>query len=127
VNMLMGLSVGGRLILHPRFEIEAVLKDVAAKKPTVFPGVPAMYQAILNHPQSARYDLTSLRLCISGGAPLPLDTLKRFEARTGTRITEGWGMTETSPAGTGNSQHSPYKEGSCGMPQPRIEIRIYDL
>jgi long-chain acyl-CoA synthetase len=127
VNMLMGLSVGGRLILHPRFEIEAVLKDVAAKKPTVFPGVPAMYQAILNHPESARYDLSSLRLCISGGAPLPLDTLQRFEARTGTRITEGWGMTETSPAGTGNSQHSPYKEGSCGMPQPRIEIRVYDL
>jgi long-chain acyl-CoA synthetase len=127
VNMLMGLSVGGRLILHPRFEIEAVLKDVAAKKPTVFPGVPAMYQAILNHPKSARYDLSSLRLCISGGAPLPLDTLQRFEARTGTRITEGWGMTETSPAGTGNSQHSPYKEGSCGMPQPRIEIRVYDL
>jgi long-chain acyl-CoA synthetase len=127
VNMLMGLSVGGRLILHPRFEIEAVLKDVAAKKPTVFPGVPAMYQAILNHPESARYDLSSLRLCISGGAPLPLDTLQRFEARTGTRITEGWGMTETSPAGTGNSQRSPYKEGSCGMPQPRIEIRVYDL
>lgn len=127
VNMLMGLSVGGRLILHPRFEIEAVLKDIDAKDPTVFPGVPAMYQAILNHPRSGRYDLSSLRLCISGGAPLPLETLERFQARTGTRITEGWGMTETSPAGTGNSQRSRYKEGSCGMPQPRIEIRVYDL
>jgi long-chain acyl-CoA synthetase len=127
VNMMMCMSVGGRLILHPRFEIEAVLKDIDAKKPTIFPGVPAMYQAILNHPNSARYDLSSLRLCISGGAPLPLDTLQRFQARTGTRITEGWGMTETSPAGTGNSQRSAYKEGSCGMPQPRIEIRVYDL
>ncbi len=126
VNMFLAVATGSKLILHPRFEIDAVLKDIDAKKPTIFPGVPAMYSAIINHDEVSRFDLSSLHNCMSGGAPLPLDTLKQFEALTGTRICEGWGMTETSPAGTGTPLYGTYKEGSCGVPLPRVEMCIYD-
>ncbi len=126
VNMFLAIATGSKLVLHPRFEIDAVLQDIDAKKPTVFPGVPAMYSAIINHDEVSRFDLSSLRTCMSGGAPLPLDTLKQFEALTGTRICEGWGMTETSPAGTGTPLYGAYKEGSCGLPLPKVEICVYD-
>ncbi len=127
INMFLALGAGAKLILHPRFELEAVLKDIHSKKPTVFAGVPAMYAAINNKPDIAKYDLSSLRYCVSGGAPLPLDTLQQFEKLTGTRICEGWGMTETCPAGTGIPLYGTYKEGSCGIPLPRIEMRVYDF
>lgn len=127
INMFLALGAGAKLILHPRFELEAVLKDIHAKKPSVFAGVPAMYTAINNRPDIAKYDLSSLRYCVSGGAPLPLETLQQFEKLTGTRICEGWGMTETCPAGTGIPLYGTYKEGSCGIPLPRIEMRVYDF
>lgn len=127
VNMFMAISVGALLILHPRFELDAVLKDIGKRRPNVFPGVPAMYNAILNHPEIGKFDLSSLSYCISGGAPLPRDTLVRFEKLTGVRICEGWGMTETSPAGTGMPQFGEFREGSCGLPLPGIEMRVYDI
>lgn len=128
INMFMAIGVGAKIILHPRFELEAVLKDIDKKKPTVFAGVPAMYVAINNYPDIAKYDLSSLRYCVSGGAPLALDTLQAFEKLTnGTRLCEGWGMTETCPAGTGIPLYGKYKEGSCGLPLPRIEMRVYDF
>jgi len=127
VNMFMGIGMGAKLILHPRFEIEAVLKDIDKKKATVFAGVPAMYVAVNNYPDIDKYDLSSLRYCVSGGAPLALETLQKFEKLTGTRLCEGWGMTETCPSGTGMPLHGEYKEGSCGLPLPRIEMRVYDF
>lgn len=127
INMFLAIGVGARMVLHPRFDLAMVLKDIDKKKPTVFAGVPAMYAAIINSPDAAGLDLSSLRYCVSGGAPLPLDTLCQFEEMTGIRICEGWGMTETCPAGTGIALYGEYKEGSCGVPLPRIDIRVYDF
>ena len=100
VNMLLGIRIGAELVLHTRFDAEAIIKDIATKKITAFPGVPTMFVAIINHPSAANADLSSLKWCNSGGAPLPLEVQQRFEKLTGCRLAEGWGMTETSPTGT---------------------------
>ncbi len=127
VNMLFGVRGAAEAILHPRFDVEAVLKDLTAKKVTCFPGVPTMFTAIIGHPDIARYDLHSLKYCGSGGAPLPLEVAKRFFDLTGCQLSEGWGMTETSPTGTFTPIDGKRKAGSCGMPMPRIEIEMLDL
>ena len=127
VNMLLGIRAAAELILHPRFDAEAALKEISAKKVTSFPGVPTMFTAVLGHPDVAKYDLHSLKYCGSGGAPLPLEVAQRFEQVTGCPLSEGWGMTETSPTGTFTPVHGMRKAGSCGIPLPRIEIRMLDV
>jgi long-chain acyl-CoA synthetase len=127
VNMMLGIRAAAELILHTRFDVEAVLKDIAANKVTSFPGVPTMFTALLAHPDIGKYDLSSLRFCGSGGAPLPLEVAQRFAAATGCNLSEGWGMTETSPTGTFTPVNGKRKAGSCGLPMPRIEIRMLDL
>lgn len=125
--MLRAFGSGGLMVLHPRFELEAVLKDVQKKKITVLPGVPTMFAGINNSPLVARYDLTSLKFCGSGGAPLPVETKAKFEKLTGSNLSEGWGMTETSPVGTSQPLQKPGKPGSCGVPLPGILIEIADI
>ena len=93
VNMLLGVRIGAELVQHVRFDIDAVVKDLAEKKITAFPGVPTMFVAVLNHPEAGKVDLTSLKWCNSGGAPLPLEVQRSFEKLTGCRLAEGWGMT----------------------------------
>jgi len=127
VNMLLGIRAAAELILHPRFDVEAVLKEISAKKVTSFPGVPTMFTALLTHPDIAKYDLSSLKYCGSGGAPLPLEVAQRFERATGCPLSEGWGMTETSPTGTFTPVHGMRKANSCGIPLPQIEIRMLDV
>jgi len=127
VNMLLGIRGAAELILHTRFDPEAVLKEIATNKVTSFPGVPTMFTALLAHPDIAKYDLSSLKFCGSGGAPLPLEVAQRFAAASGCNLSEGWGMTETSPTGTFTPVHGKRKAGSCGLPMPRIEIRMLDL
>jgi long-chain acyl-CoA synthetase len=127
VNMLLGIRAAAELILHPRFDAEAVLKEIAAKKVTSFPGVPTMFTALLSHPDVAKYDLRSLKYCGSGGAPLPLEVAQRFEQVTGCPLSEGWGMTETSPTGTFTPVYGKRKANSCGIPLPQIEIRMVDV
>lgn len=127
VNMLFGLALGAQLTLHTRFDAEAVMKDLAGKRITVFPGVPTMYTAILNHPKAADYDFSSLKFCNSGGAPLPVEVNQRFQASTGCRLLEGWGMTETSPTGTFTPVHLPQRPGSCGIPTVGVDIRFASL
>ena len=127
VVMLLGIAGGYELILHPRFDLDAVMKDLGAKKPTMFPGVPTMYTAILNHPKAQETDLTSLKFCNSGGAPLPVEVQTRFEAATGCKLVEGWGMSETSPTGTGTPMTGKRKPGSCGIPLPGIVIEFVDV
>jgi long-chain acyl-CoA synthetase len=127
VNMLFGIRAGAELIQHVRFEPKAVLADIQNKKITAFCGVPTMLAALINDPDIGNYNLRSLKFCNSGGAPLPAEIGQRFEALTGVRVSEGWGMTETSPTGTFTPQHLPRKPGSCGIPSPRIEIRMLDL
>ena len=127
VNMLLGIRLGALNILHTRFDLDAVLKDLASKKVTVFPGVPTMYAAINNAPGVDQLDLHSLKFCGSGGAPLPVEVYQRFLSLTGCSLGEGWGMTETSPAGTFSPPAGPIKPGSCGMPMPGIMFKFASI
>jgi len=126
VNMLFGLRLGAELIQHSRFDPQAALQDIAAKKVSVFCGVPTMFTALIDHPDTARHDLRSLKYCGSGGAPLPVEVGQRYTAITGVGVSEGWGMTETSPSGTFTPQGKA-KAGSCGIPLPNIEIKLLAL
>ncbi|MFO1273967.1 MAG: long-chain fatty acid--CoA ligase [Rubrivivax sp.] len=127
VNMLFGVRLGATQTLHVRFDPAEVLKDLAAKKITVFPGVPTMYTAINQFPGVEQFDLRSLKYCGSGGAPLPAEVHQRFMQLTGCPLAEGWGMTETAPAGTFSPMTAKQRVGSCGLPMPGIEIRLASL
>ena len=127
VNMLLGIRIGAELVLHTRFDVEAVVKDLMEKKITAFPGVPTMFVAVLNYPGAAKADLSSLKWCNSGGAPLPLEVQQSFEKLTGCRLAEGWGMTETSPTGTFTPVTNEPRAGSCGVPSPGITIKFLDV
>jgi long-chain acyl-CoA synthetase len=127
VNLLFGVRLGATMVLHTRFDPDAVLHDLAAKKISVFAGVPTMYTAIINHPKASALDLKSLKFCGSGGAPLPVEVGQRFFALTGCQLNEGWGMTETSPTGTFTPARGKRKAGSCGMPLPGILLKFEAL
>jgi long-chain acyl-CoA synthetase len=90
----------------------------------VLPGVPTLFNALLNHRLISTYDLSSLKFCISGGAALPLEVKQRFETRTGAKLVEGYGLSETSPVATCNPVNGPVKEGSIGQPLPGTTISI---
>lgn len=125
--LLRMLSIGVEFVLHPRFELKAVIEDLHKKKITIFPGVPTMYAAIVNLPNIRDYDLSALKFCASGGAPLPVEVQDKFEEITGHKMIEGWGMTETSPAGTQTVYGGKRKRGSCGLPLPGVTIEIVDV
>jgi len=127
VNMLMGIRLGAELVLVPRFEVEAALREIAAKRITVFLGVPTMFSGMLNHPNAGQYDLSSLKFCGSGGAPLPIEVQQRFERLAPCGICEGWGMTETSPTGTFTPVGIQRRPGSCGLPMPGIRLEFRDV
>jgi long-chain acyl-CoA synthetase len=127
VNMMLGIRLGAHMVLHTRFDLDAVMHDLAAKKITTFPGVPTMFTAIINHPKAGEIDLRSLKFCGSGGAPLPVEVEHRFFALTGCHLNEGWGMTETSPTGTFTPARGIRKAGSCGMPLPGIRLKLMSL
>ena len=127
VVLNMGLACGAELIMLPRFETEQVLKTIAKRKPTLVPGVPTMYKALLGHPQVGRYPMTSIRYCISGGAPLPMELKRQFETATGCVLIEGYGLSEASPVCAANPLKGVNKEGSIGLPLPGIAIEIRDL
>jgi long-chain acyl-CoA synthetase len=122
--MLFGIRLGALMVLHARFDLEVVLKEIVAKRISVFAGVPTMYTAMINHPKAAELDLKSLKFCGSGGAPLPVEVGQRFLQLTGCQLNEGWGMTETSPTGTFTPVRGMRKAGSCGMPLPGIELKF---
>jgi long-chain acyl-CoA synthetase len=126
VNMLMGIKLGAELVLHARFDLQAVLADLTSKHITVFCGVPTMYVGLLQAELSG-LDLSSLRLCNSGGAPLPLEIQQRFQAVSGCSLNEGWGMTETSAIGSFTPAQGKRHPGSCGIPGPGIEFRFLDI
>lgn len=118
---------GGSLVLIPRFEIKDVFEQVERHKPTIMVGVPTMYVAINNFPEREQYDLTSLRVSISGGAPLPLSVKKEFEAFTGGVIIEGLGLTESTCAICANPYKGMYKENSIGIPMSDTDMAIVDM
>ena len=123
-NLLLCLRIGAEIIMHARFELEPVLKDIERKRVRMFFGVPTMYLGMLNYPGIQNVDLSSLKYCSSGGAPLPVEVLQQFKEKTGCDISEGWGMTETSPAGTFTPTGRPPKPGSCGFPFPGITLKF---
>jgi long-chain acyl-CoA synthetase len=125
-NTLFGISIGAELVLHVRFDVKAVVEDLEKKAISVFPGVPTMFTAVCGFPGIENVKLTSLRFCTSGGAPLPVELFKRFHSLTGCNLTDGWGMTETTAAGT-FSPKGKEKPGACGIPLPGVRIRFADL
>ncbi len=117
---------GGEIVMLPRFDAGQVLAAIARTKATALPGVPTMYQALLDHPALAKTDFSSLRACISGGAPLPLELKQRFEAATGARLIEGYGLTETSPIVCSNPYEGLNKSGTVGQPVPGTMVKLVD-
>lgn len=126
VVLNFGVTCGAEIIMLPRFELDALLKAIHGKKPTLMPGVPTIYTAIGNHKDLARYDLRSLRYCLSGGAPLPVEVKEKFEALTGCILVEGYGLTETSPVATANPLDGRARTGSIGLPLPGTRIVLRD-
>jgi long-chain acyl-CoA synthetase len=104
-----------------------VLRDIEVNRVTAFPGVPTMWAALVNYPGIEQRDLSALRSCGSGGAPLPVELAERFGRIFGLALPSGWGMTETSPAGTSPPLHGPAKPGTIGLPLPGITIDVVAL
>ena len=125
--MNYGIWKGAELILLPRFEIKQVLKTIHRKRPTAMAGVPTMYIAINTHRHVGRYDLSSLRICSSGGASMPLEVMRTFESLGGGPIYEGYGLTESSPVVCSNPPEGARKEGSVGIPYPGTVVEIVSL
>ena len=125
--MNFAVASGTEMILLPRFELDQTLKTLSAKKATLFPAVPTIYTAINQAPDLAKYDLSSIRYCMSGGAPLPLEVKRQFEQITGCRLVEGYGLSESSPVATCNAMTGTNKENSIGLPVPGTDITIHDL
>ena len=124
--MLFSVVVGIEVVLYPNpREIGAILKLINKTKPSLLPGVPTMYIGILRHPELAKYDLRSIRACISGAAPLPNEVRKQFEAATGGRLVEGYGLTEASPVTHCNPLKGVVKE-CIGIPFPDTDARVVD-
>ena len=124
--MNSSLASGFEIILLPRFRLDQLLKLIDQQKPTVMLGVPTMYSAINSSKLLSDYDLSSLKYCISGGAPLPAQVQERFEKLTGCTLVEGYGLTEAGPVCTINPFHSP-RLGSVGLPLPGTLIEITSL
>ena len=125
VLFLEPLSLGASIVVEPRFVPDVLLKAIVEHRVTLFAGVPSMYAVLGAMPRPAG-DLSALRLCISGGAPLPVEVLQAFEAKYGIPIYEGYGPTECAPVLTVNPPFGKRKIGSVGPPIPQVELRVVD-
>jgi long-chain acyl-CoA synthetase len=120
----LSVALAGTLVLMPTTRIEVILQAVKQYHPTLLPGVPALYLAIANYPHVRRYGMASIRVCISGSAPLPVEVQEAFEKLTRGRLVEGYGLTEASPATHSNPLQGERRVGSIGIPLPSTEARI---
>lgn len=128
VAKLFAMYSGAELIITPDpRKTELILDIIQREKVTMYPGIPTMYTAIINHPKVAESDLRSVKACLSGGMALPLEVQRRFEQLTGGKLVEGYGLTETSPAACANPINGLRKEGSIGLPLPSTEVSIISL
>src|SRR5690606_28691374 len=114
------------LTLLPRFDPAKALEIIQRDKVTVFMGVPTMYAAMLQVPNRKEYDISSLRLCVSGGAALPVEIIRAFEREFNSPILEGYGLSETSPVASFGRVDMERKPGTIGTPVPGVEMRIVD-
>ena len=126
VCLNMAVLAGMEIVTIPRFDLNDTLDLIHKQKPQYMPAVPAIYSAINNHPKLDKFDLSSLDFCISGGAPLPVEIKKKFEAKTGCTVVEGYGLSETSPVATVNPPFGENVAGSIGLPLPGTIIEIID-
>lgn len=127
ISMLWPIQAGAHIVLAPNpRDIPDLVKSIRKHGVTIFPAVPALFVAINNFPGVDLLDLTSIRACFSGSAPLPVDVMERFERLTGGKITEGFGMTETSPVTHVNPLMGLRKPGSVGVPVPGTDMKVVD-
>lgn len=127
VVMNMAIELAAKIILIPRFKLVEALKLIDREKPTVLPAVPTIFTAMLHYPDFKSYDVSSLRFCISGGAPLPMEIKLQFEAVSGSKVVEGYGLSEASPVLTCNPVDKAPIAGSIGPPLPGTIISLRDL
>jgi long-chain acyl-CoA synthetase len=113
--------------MHPRFDPTSVLSAIERHKIVSFAGVPAMFVALLYSPEAEKYDTSSLRYCVSGSAPLPVEILKGFEQKFSCQIREGYGLSEAAPVLTAHGADMPRKPGSVGVPIAGVEVRVVDV
>jgi long-chain acyl-CoA synthetase len=126
VCLLLGVRLGAALVLQPRFDLDGVLSAIDRFRPTLFPGVPTMYVAVNNAVENGGHDLSSIKACLSGAAPLPMEVAERFERFSGGRLVEGYGLSESSPVAIANPIYGKRKAGTIGMPLPDTLARIAD-
>ena len=129
VALNTAISVGATVIcvVMGLFDTRLVAQMIARHRPTIFPGVPAMYVAINQLKDVRQYNLRSVRVCVSGSAPLPVEVQAQFERLTGATVVEGYGLSEASPGTHVNPVYGQRKVGSIGLPLPDTEARIVDL
>ena len=128
IGMNSAVQMASAMILLPRFDVDEVLQTISKYKPTLFPGVPTIYVMINDHPDVGKYNLKSIRACLSGAAPLPAEVQRRFEELTGgARLVEGYGLTESGPLTHANPMRGRRIPGSIGVPIPDTEARIVDV
>jgi long-chain acyl-CoA synthetase len=126
VALNVAVASGACLTLLPRFDAEHALRIISGHRVTVFEGVPTMYVALLHQPGRADYDTSSLRMCISGGAALPVEVLRGFEEAFGVPVLEGYGLSETSPVASFNHPGRERKPGSIGTPIRDVQMSVVD-
>lgn len=124
--MNLAMYSGGAMIILPKFDLDVVLQHINDYQPTFFPGAPTMYVAIINHPRIQEYQVSSIRVCLSGSAPLPVEVAVRFGELTGGRLVEAYGLSEASPATHFNPLYHA-RVGSIGVPIPNTDAKIVDL
>lgn len=125
--LLRHIRDGNEVLLRQRFDVETLIHDVETLKASQFSGVPTMWVALLNRPGVERVDFSSLKSCVSGGAPLPFEVQSKIEALVGNQLNNGWGMTETAPAGSRVPQRVPRRPGLIGVPLPGLALRVVDM
>ncbi len=129
-GMNFAMSNGGSMVMVPNArDLKDVLDNISKYKATIFPGVPALYNGINNHPdvKAGKYNLSSIKACISGSAPLLRETKEQFEKLTGGKVFEGYGLSEAPTATHCNPLNGVNKTGSIGMPLPDVDVKIVSL
>ncbi len=124
VGMNFALDAAASMVLLPRFKAKEVVKAIRRYHPTLFPGIPTMYLAVMREAGKHPEDLRSIKYCLSGAAPLPAQVQSDFEALTGGRLVEGYGLSEASPVTHGNPLTEECRPGSIGLPLPGVEAAI---
>jgi long-chain acyl-CoA synthetase len=127
VCMMTGLWVGAQQIIHPKYDPEQVLASIKQFRPTYFPAVPTVFVSLLNHPRVGEHGLEHVRHFNSGGAPCPVDVLAAWEQRIGRPLSEGYGLSETSPVTHSTPQLAFRKPGSIGLPFPDTDVKVVDV